>query len=257
MRALPALAKIAFAAFAASLIVGLVASFGTRLGVWDFQTGVFRIFPWCVYIGAAGLALGLAWLIASRISGNSESARYGWIGLIGAAAVLALPLYSAVRERISPPIHDITTDVEDPPPFIADLALRKGAPNPASYDGDIVVTWKHKTFTTREWQRKEYGDVHTIAILTPPEKLFERALDAARSMGWNIVAVVPDQGRIEATDTSFFFGFTDDIVIRVKPAGIGGRLDIRSKSRVGTSDNGKNAARIRRFIKDVVSGLAG
>jgi len=68
-------------------------------------------------------------------------------------------------------------------------------------------------------------------------------------MGWNVVAVTPKEGRIEATATSFWFGLTDDIVIRVKPAGIGARLDIRSKSRVGQSDFGANARRIRAFIE--------
>ena len=68
-------------------------------------------------------------------------------------------------------------------------------------------------------------------------------------MGWNIVAKDPSQGRIEATDTTFWFGFTDDVVIRITPMGSGARLELRSVSRVGVSDVGTNAARIRSFVK--------
>jgi uncharacterized protein (DUF1499 family) len=83
----------------------------------------------------------------------------------------------------------------------------------------------------------------------PPDKLFRHAVKTAYAMGWNVVAVDPKDGRIEATDTSFWFGLTDDIVIRVKPAGQGARLDIRSKSRVGVSDYGENADRINAYRK--------
>jgi hypothetical protein len=83
--------------------------------------------------------------------------------------------------------------------------------------------------------------------------MFRRAVTAAYGMGWRIVSIVPDAGRIEATDTSFFFGFTSDIVIRVKPAGMGARLDMRSKSRERMNDRGENADRIRDFAKLLAS----
>ena len=82
-------------------------------------------------------------------------------------------------------------------------------------------------------------------------ELFKRGLATVYDMGWNVVAIAPDEGRIEATDTTFFFGFTDDIVIRVKPAGFGAKLDIRSESRVGESDGGRNARRISAFRKQL------
>ena len=64
-----------------------------------------------------------------------------------------------------------------------------------------------------------------------------------------VVADLPAEGRIEATDTTFWFGFTDDIVIRITPVAEGSRVDIRSLSRVGKSDVGTNARRIRSFIQ--------
>jgi uncharacterized protein (DUF1499 family) len=170
---------------------------------------------------------------------------------LGAAAVVALPLYDIHVARSLPPIHDITTDIANPPQFRAVLPLRKAdhALNSPVYDGSAKTQWRGKTMTVAEAQRKAYTDIHTVQILTPPAKLYARALKAAKEMRWHIVAANANEGRIEATDTTFFFGFTDDIVIRVRPSGIGAKLDIRSESRVGISDVGKNASRIRAFVK--------
>lgn len=250
MRVLSAMAKLSFAGFLISLAIGLLAGFGTRAGLWDFKFGLLQLFPWCLYIGIAAFAIGLVWVISALIANVGTGARYGLIGLIGSAVVLALPLYDLYVAKTSPPIHDISTDIEHPPQFEALLSMRKGATNGPEYDGPKLVKMPDGTMHSTSWlQRKYYGDIHTIAILTPPEKLFNRALEAAKDMGWTIVADAPDEGRIEATDTSLFFGFTDDIVIRVRPSGMGAKLDIRSKSRVGVSDVGKNAARIREFVK--------
>ena len=131
------------------------------------------------------------------------------------------------------------------------MPLRKAdhALNSPEYDGSAKIMWKGKSMTVAQAQRKAYTDIHTVQILTPPAKLYDRALKAAKAMGWKIVADNANEGRIEASDTTFFFGFTDDIVIRVRPSGMGAKLDIRSESRVGISDVGKNASRIRAFIK--------
>ncbi len=67
--------------------------------------------------------------------------------------------------------------------------------------------------------------------------------------GWTIVASDPATGRIEASQTSRWFGFTDDIVIRVAAHGTGSRIDMRSLSRQGRSDFGVNAARIRAYMR--------
>lgn len=85
----------------------------------------------------------------------------------------------------------------------------------------------------------------------PSDKAFEQALAAARKMSWVIVDANAAEGRIEATDTTFWFGFKDDIAIRVIPADKGSRVDIRSVSRVGKSDVGMNAKRIRKYMKEL------
>lgn len=260
MRVLPWLAKIAFAVFAVALSIGLVAALGTRFGYWDYRFGLFTLFPWCLYFGLAAFALGLLWSVWAAVANRGEGARYGVVAFLGSIVLLAAPLYDIYLYKTSPTIHDISTDTEHPPQFVALLALRNGGAadpkniTPPEYDGPKLAQGpKGEREPTWELQKKYYPDLRPHADLTDPAKLFDRAERAARSMGWNVVAADPKQGRIEATDTSFWFGMTDDIVIRVRPAGQGAVLDIRSKSRVGDSDFGENAARIRDFMKKLAN----
>ncbi len=246
-------ARLAFAALVVAAIAGLVASFGTSLHFWDYRFGLFKLFPICLGAGFVALAFGFVWAATAFFSGSSEGARYGVVGFVGAILLLLVPVYDIAIGYSEPPIHDISTDTEYPPQFSALLTQRPGAENGPDYDGAKIVAMAGRSYTTTALQKKYYGDIHPIAILTTPEKLFARALSAAKKMGWNIVAVAPDEGRIEATDTTFFFGFTDDIVIRVRPSGMGARIDIRSKARDGQSDAGRDAARIRAYIKKLAS----
>jgi len=155
--------------------------------------------------------------------------------------VAAVPVSWRLQAKRLPAIHDITTDTLHPPEFAAILPLRKDAPNPATYGGPDVA----------EAQKKAYADLRTEVLDLPFEQAFARSLAAARAAGWQIVAAEPAAGRIEAIDTTFWFGFSDDIVIRIVAAGDRTLLDIRSVSRVGKSDVGTNARRIRDYLKRV------
>ena len=152
-----------------------------------------------------------------------------------ALAVAAPPLIMYWRLQSSPKIHDITTSIDNPPTFEAVLPLRQGARNPVDYAA-----------ATGAEQRKGYPDIVPLTLSLPPAAAFARALDAARAMGWDIVASKPDT-RIEATDTTLLFGFKDDVVVRVAPQGSGSVIDVRSLSRVGGSDFGTNAQRVRSY----------
>ncbi|HEX5865846.1 MAG TPA: DUF1499 domain-containing protein [Casimicrobiaceae bacterium] len=154
------------------------------------------------------------------------------------AVAFGVPFVMLQNAKASPPIHDITTDAENPPRFVAMVALRQGSPNPVEYQGEAVA----------RQQRMAYPDIRPARLAEAPAAAFKRALNAARDVGWQVVAEVPDEGRIEATDTTVWFGFKDDIVIRVTPAAGGSRIDVRSVSRLGQGDLGKNAARIRAFL---------
>src|SRR5262249_48309527 len=103
-------------------------------------------------------------------------------------------------------------------------------------------------------QKKGYPDIGPVLLSMPPAQAFARAEAAARSLGWKIAAAVPAEGRIEASDTTRWWGFTDDVVIRVTPALDGSRVDVRSESRVGRSDLGVNARRIRAFLAALRAG---
>jgi hypothetical protein len=134
-------------------------------------------------------------------------------------------------------IHDITTDTGNPPAFVALASARQAAPNGSVYKGDEIA----------DRQRKAYPDVTALKSDLAPQVLFAKAEGVARAAGWEIAAAEPNEGRIEATDTTLIFGFKDDIVIRIRPAGNGSVLDMRSMSRVGVSDLGVNAKRILEF----------
>jgi len=253
MRILPTVAKIGFAAFAGSLAIGLVASLGTRFGFWNVHFGHDVLYMWCLVAGAVSLTLALAWMFGAMIANDSGGARYGFIAVVGSGLILIGPLYDYTSNLGMPPIHDITTDTEHPPPFVSLLTQRDGSTNPPTYDGPNKIEFDGKTTNVSALQHKYYAAIKSWAQLMSPEKLFKHAVDASYGMGWNVIAIVPDEGRIEATDTTWLFGYTDDIVIRVKPAGMGAKLDIRSKARVGNDDQGRNAARVKAFLKRVAS----
>jgi uncharacterized protein (DUF1499 family) len=149
-----------------------------------------------------------------------------------------MPFRQLLSGRGLPSIHDITTDPGDPPRFSALLSRRTGRVSPPEYDGPAAA----------DRQRRAYPDIVPLDLDASAERAFADAAAAARQLGWEIVAVDPARGVIEATDTTFWFRFKDDIVVRVRPRDRGSRVDIRSKSRIGRGDLGANAHRIRTFI---------
>ncbi|HEY0282164.1 MAG TPA: DUF1499 domain-containing protein [Rhizomicrobium sp.] len=255
MRYQPLLARVGFGGFLLGLAVALTACFGTRLGFWDYAQGVRILVPG-VAVGVVALGCAAAWIARALAANNSLGWRLGSIGLIGSLLLVGIPADNLWRRMTLPPIHDISTDIGDAPQFHTLLAWRKGAPNPASYDGQIIVSYGGERITTALAQKYAYADIKPVERLkgrfTEKEfygKMFWRALNTVNALGWQVASFDYKSGRIEATDTSFWFGTVSDIVIRVRPAGaIGVRIDIRAKSRVGTSDAGRNAKLIRDFL---------
>ncbi|MGA7710409.1 MAG: DUF1499 domain-containing protein [Rhizomicrobium sp.] len=260
MRTQPIFAKAALAGFVLGLVIALTACFGTRLGFWNYALGLKLLVPG-VAIGAIGLLAGLIWLWRALEGNDSTGWRFGAAGLIGAVLLVGIPANGLWLRYTKPPIHDISTDIGEAPKFDTLLEWRKGAINPPSYDGPVIVIYGGKQMTTALAQKYAYPDVKPLERLkmhyTEKEfygKMFWRALNLVNANGWQVASFDYKRGRIEATDTSFWFGVVSDIVIRVRPAGtIGVRIDIRSKSRIGTSDMGRNA----RIIHDFLPGMRG
>jgi uncharacterized protein (DUF1499 family) len=210
---------------------------GTKHGWWPWQVGLtfFRAATW-LGLAAAVLAAGL--LAAFAVPRYRVGNRLPVLALCLGLAAATPPIIMLSRAKAVPPIHDITTDWQAPPEFAALRPLRDQSPNGAAYGGEAIAAQ----------QRKAYEDIQPKLVQLPPAQAVQKAIDAARALGWEVVASDAAAGRVEATDTTGWFGFKDDIVVRIRPEGAGSRIDVRSASRVGKSDIGANAARVREFL---------
>jgi uncharacterized protein (DUF1499 family) len=224
-------------------ITALFAGLGTRWGWWEYRTG-FAILTFAVWVGLAAAVISLVGVVIALRFTLRRALIFGIHGLIIGALVFGVPWFLVHEGRKLPPIHDITTDTEDPPAFVAVLPLRKDSPNTVEYAGAELAAQ----------QKKGYPDLAPAILPMPQRAAFELALDVARRSGWEIVAAAPGDNRIEATATTDWFGFKDDIVIRIKPKDTGSRVDVRSVSRVGRSDLGTNARRIREYLRQLTAG---
>jgi uncharacterized protein (DUF1499 family) len=235
------------AAFACAMCAGaalVLAGPAYRFGVLDLGTA-FLLLRLAAYGGMAAVVLALIGLVLARRSGAALG--LALVALIIGAVAVGLPWWLRQQATAVPPIHDITTDPTDPPEFVAIRPLRSAAPNPVDYPGEQAALQ----------QREAYPDLGPMALDLAPDEAYDAALDAAEAMDWELVAQDSGAGRIEATATTAWFGFKDDVVIRVRPADGGSRIDVRSKSRVGQGDLGANAARIRSYIDELEDRLAG
>src|SRR5437899_1952524 len=214
------------------VLVLLAAGPGYKWHLWNLKIGLIVMIP-------AALCLGLAAMILSLIGiFRSQSKSRGLLGFALGLVAAGLPA-SNINTAAHSPIHDVSTDTTNPPQFVAVMAARN------SVQGGNSTNYDDKT---AQKQREIYPDITPVNLDVPPAQAFDRALAAARSFGWEIVTNDPSQGRIEATATTFWFGFKDDIVIRITPQGGGSRVDVRSLSRIGDSDVGVNAKRIRTYV---------
>ena len=213
---------------ALALLLLALAPLGWRLGLW----------PYAISFALIGLAalLAFAGAVLAGIALAFGRATLGWRGA-------TLPILAAawqIIEHGAVPIHDISTDPDDPPAFIAALPARQAEhAASAAYAGAALA----------RQQQGAYPDIGPIVLAAAPAPAFALALATARAMpGWTITASDPLAGRIEASQASFWFGFVDDIVIRVEAEGAGSRIDMRSLSRQGVGDLGVNARRVRAYL---------
>lgn len=186
----------------------------------------------------AAIVLGLLASLSAPRGSSKPGVLSALLGVGLGLAAAYVPLSWRLAAQTLPPINDVSTDTQDPPRLVALLPLRGDATTAADYPGDRVA----------RLQKSGYPDIGPLTLPLPPAEALTRAEQAARALGWNIVAIEPGDGRIEAIAVTPWFGFHDDIVIRVQPTSSGSRIDIRAKSRHGLSDLGVNAQRIRAFV---------
>jgi hypothetical protein len=222
-----ALRPIALVLALAALLALAASGPGTRFDAFSYRVGL-ELFRWAAYLGLA------ATLVAVAVLALPQTRRAGIgvpiIALLLGLAVFYVPFQFQRTARSVPSINDITTDPEHPPQFMTE---------PRPYPG--------AEFARR--QRAAYPDLRAATLPVAPAEAFRRAVAAAEAMGWEVVGLDAAGGRIEAVDTTRWFGFRDDIAIRVVAAGEGSRVDVRSRSRVGRNDLGTNARRIRGYLE--------
>lgn len=222
------------------LIGAVISGLGTRLGWWEFGAG-FAVLKWSVYAAIGAVVLAIAGVALAVPTGAKMLDIRLLTAVIVGLAVLSVPLAAALQFKKMPTVADATTDIEDPPSFVSLAPIRKEtAKNPLEYRRDEAA----------DLQRRYFPELTAGAEFDrPPIEVIHRAAAVAEDMGLEIVDAAPGEGRLEATDTTFWFGFKDDIVVRARGQDNGQtRVDVRSASRVGYLDGGLNARRIQEFL---------
>jgi uncharacterized protein (DUF1499 family) len=231
--------ELAVVLTALSVLLIAAGPLGWRAGWWHFRFAFGTLMPYSAYLAVAGVVVSLATLLFLRSSVGRGGVWAALCTLVVCGVLVYVPWqYTQLRATV-PPIHDITTDTQNPPVFAAVLPARRAEEgNTTAYDPNDAAL-----------QHQAYPDLAPVTTSLPPAEAFKRALDTANGMsGWRIVVSDPATGHIEASQSSRFFGFTDDIVIRVAADGAGSRIDMRSEARQGRGDFGVNAARIRKYM---------
>jgi len=246
-RALAILALL-LALVAAGMVV--LAGPGTKMGWWTFITGLRTLFKWGAYLGIAAIVLAIVALLVARRRAGRGTLAMGIAAVLLGLVAWGIPWGFRHKARGVPPIHDITTDWVNPPALVQSRALRDTSGehlNTAAYEGDSIAAQ----------QRKAYPDIRPVMLAMNPDQAYAAVLRTAQGMGWQDVDANRDARTVEAVAVTSWFGFKDDVVIRVTPASGISRVDIRSVSRVGRSDVGANAARIRAFAAKLKADNAG
>jgi hypothetical protein len=235
-----------------SLVLAVLAGIGAvvcvRLGIFT-DTGGRTVMILATGLGLLALGLTLVWLKQALTRNAGDGKPLGLVALAGSLIFLYHPLTYVYYGFTALPIHDATTDPEDPPQFVT-LAKIQPA-NGRIFDSQRKITYKGEQVTIAYALHEKYPTLTKphAGLLVSPQKAYWRAHAAAEKLGWTIVDASEKDLRIEATDKSLWFGRISDIVIRVRQAGtIGSRVDLRSESRDGALDHGRNAARLKAFF---------
>ncbi|MFB0610892.1 DUF1499 domain-containing protein [Aurantiacibacter poecillastricola] len=221
-----------------AIAVVLVAATLARYGVIDKLAG-FAPFYMALNPARALTVIGIIGLVFAFYRRSGEVPRLFVGTLLAGGLTLAIYLLLVIPGGKAPPIHDVTTDLNDPPQF-------------STLDVDEVSTGPITQEEWRAYHEEAYGDIEPVIIDKPPQEVLANARALAEARGWDIASADPEAGVLEATAYAGYIRFMDDVVVEVTPVADGStRVDMRSVSRVGVSDLGYNAARVREFLADL------
>ncbi|MDD8060188.1 MULTISPECIES: DUF1499 domain-containing protein [Shewanella] len=235
-------------------LVALIAAgmmvFGSSMGLWNPITGFVASRKYHNLLGYIVVAVALISLVSGIVVKTDSPKARGTVksvvALLLGIAMLSPMLKGIIIEPVKyPPIHDITTDTQNPPQFEFLTDSRIGAKNTLVYGGADIATQ----------QLQAYPYIQPIMTDLPADSAFVKALDVAKAMGWVIVDQQPQTQRFEATARTPFFNFADDVVVVVTSVELGSRIDLRSVSRIGRGDAGVNAKRIKEFSQRFAESL--
>ncbi len=240
-----------------SPVVALLGALGAAWGFWHFSQGFLGLAA-ALVLAVMAVAMGFGIGARNRRKGLVAPKMRRWlgmaisVGMIGWLGSIAMAAFSV------PAIHDISTDLADPPQFRM-LALRKDNWDAIPGTDDAAMNGMSPQQRWEVIHREDYGDIRTVRINQPVVDVVAKAERLAKVRGWDVAIADPIEGRVEATETTRFFRFKDDVVLRVKPTedGAGSVVDMRSVSRVGASDLGVNAKRVRAFLADLSGTVTG
>jgi hypothetical protein len=244
------LARLCLVLGAGSVLLALVGAIGAGQDWWGKLDGISFVGA-AVVVAIVALIFSIIVLLLYRNKG-SATRNLTLAGMVIALTYLAFIGYWVNVGRSVPQIHDITTNLDNPPEFRVlklrpdDFADVPGRGDPKYAGMDAMERWKLL-------HRGAYGDLKTLTVALPVDKTVTLAAELARDRGWEVALSAPEEGRLEAIDTVSLFRFKDDVVLRVQPGpgGLTSQVDMRSVSRVGRSDLGVNAKRIRSFLSDL------
>ncbi len=240
------------------------------------------------YAGILALVFGVVSAVTALVTHRSRPAIASLAFVIGGMLAFGVPYYWLQKAESVPPIHDITTDPAHPPAFTALLPRLAQIPNTPVYGGGnararrieresvigfvtrgegrknpkaaLVVknckTWSPRCLATV--QSVYYPEIRPLVFKGKTRaEVYAAALALVRHRGWKVAFASPGTGRIEAVARTGWFGFKDDVALRIRADASGTRVDMRSESRIGLSDIGRNAERVHRFLHALASRVQG
>jgi fatty-acyl-CoA synthase len=227
---------------------------GVKLGLIQLPLGYTSLtLDWAPRMAFVGVATGLLGLVVALVGGFGRLGRMALLALAVTAATFGVMFGANALSGQSPPIHDVATDWKTPLAFSdAAMAARGGSAEIVDDDPSLPVgSAAYAGRRLAEINAETCPAARPLVSERAPGDVYEAVKAAVMAQGMTLVTDDPVDGRLEATAKSFWYGLTDDVVVRVRPDAKGSRLDLRSIGRDAGPDQGRNCARIGTLITAV------